>query len=164
MSSLSLSDERSIGRLSPQPQVINIRMPNVHIDIRTPAPRTPVTRSQTLAARTPEVRPQSEAVHTPTARPQAVHTPLTRSKTVAAYSPVTGTSRMAPTPTAPNRDSLWKRVNEDIIANVDIFPLDLQERLRSISPIEGVQRPDPQERRQCTTSTPKARSPPFDQI
>jgi hypothetical protein len=160
ISSLSLSNEESSGRMSPQPQDINIRMPNVHIDIRTPAPRTPVTRSQTLAARTPEVRPQAEAVHTPDARPQAVHTPVTRSKTTAALSPVAGPSRMAPTPTAPNRDRLWRRVDDNVRANVDIVPLDLQERLRrSISPIEGAQRPDPRERRQCTTSTPKGLSP-----
>ena len=116
------SDEEPFPNLPPQPQGINIRTPNLDINIRAPVARTPVTRSQTLAARTPIAGPPAEAVHSPVTRSQTVaarvpvakpparviHTPVTRLRIPVAHSPVAGPSRMMPAPTAPNRERLWK--------------------------------------------------------
>jgi hypothetical protein len=135
------SDDESLQGVLPQPQDINIRTPNVNINIRTPGQRTPVTRSQTLAARTPVARPQAEVVHTPAAR---LRTPATQS-------PVAGPSRMNPIPTAPNRDRTWKR------AHSGITPRDLDKWLAEVTPDQGDSPPEPQVTRSGRVSRPPAR-------
>ena len=159
------SDEDSLQGEPLPPQDVNIRTPNVGLNIRAPVQRTPVTRSQTLAARTPIAGPPAEAVHSPVtrsqtvaarvpvAKPQArvIHTPVTRLRIPVAHSPVAGPSRMTSTPVAPYQERSFRRTHSGIT------PRDLDRWLVDVSPTQGDSPREPQVTRFGRVSRPPVR-------